>query len=429
MLPARKPFAITAEPAVPARGTCGEQVASTRALVRLAWSLAVFALIGEPAAFAGTLPGARTVINAIDYSSIQEAIDALPPEGGTVQLPAGHFQISEPIRVSGEDVLLVGAGTATHIENTNTEGRSALELLPPGEVDRAPSNRKKATRWRVQVENLRLTGNPKSGHGIDALWVNEIFIHGVTVSNHGGDGIRLDHCYEDPRVSDSLITYNKQVGLNTLGCHDIVVSGNHFEENNDAVHCIDGFNLCMTGNNLDDHLRHGVVIENTYGSVVSGNMIEECAGAAILLDRDCYGNTLSANVIAHNGQGVVLLDAHGCAVSANTLTIMKERALYIGPKSGRITVTGNNFSNSYIGDEKIRRAVDDAAAAGITLEGTKHITISGNTFSGLTEKAITLTGAETHSVIFSNNILIDVESDHDKLVDSLTTGNLTGSSE
>ena len=58
---------------------------------------------------------------------------------------------------------------------------------------------------------------------------------------------------------------------------------------------------------LDDHLRHGVVIENTYGSVVAGNMIEECRGTAIVLDRDCYGITLSANVIAHNGGGIDLI--------------------------------------------------------------------------------------------------------------------------
>ena len=54
------------------------------------------------------------------------------------------------------------------------------------------------------------------------------------------------------------------------------------------------------------HLGHGVIIENTYGSVVSGNMIEECQGTAIVLDRDCYGIVLSANVIAHNGAGIDL---------------------------------------------------------------------------------------------------------------------------
>jgi hypothetical protein len=35
-----------------------------------------------------------------------------------------------------------------------------------------------------------------------------------------------------------------------------------FEENQDALHCLDGFNLTVTGNDLDDHLGHGVVIES-----------------------------------------------------------------------------------------------------------------------------------------------------------------------
>src|SRR5262245_48819836 len=105
----------------------------------------------------------------------------------------------------------------------------------------------------------------------------------------------------------------------------------------------------MTGNCLDDHLRDGVVIEDTYGSVVAGNMIEECASTAIVLDRDCYGIALSANVIAHNGGGIDLRDAHGCAVSANALTLMKTDALHIGPASDRIAATGNSFSNSFIG--------------------------------------------------------------------------------
>ena len=47
--------------------------------------------------------------------------------------------------------------------------------------------------------------------------------------------------------------------------------------------------------------------------------------------------------------GIDLRGAHGCSVSANTFTIMKKNALLIGPNSGRITVTVNNFCDSYIG--------------------------------------------------------------------------------
>jgi nitrous oxidase accessory protein NosD len=198
----------------------------------------------------------------------------------------------------------------------------------------------------------------------------------------------LNRCYEDARISDSIITYNGQAGIHAVGCHDVVVNANQLEENEDAVQYFDGFNLTMNGNNVDDHRRHGVVIENTYGSVVAGNMIEECQGAAIVLDRDCYGITLSANVIADDfGGGVDLRDAWGSTVSANTFTICPVRAIRVGPDSGRIAITGNNFSDSYIGGNT-RRVGKPNEATGILLEGTIDVAICGNIFTGLTGPAV-----------------------------------------
>ena len=352
-------------------------------------------------------------INAGDYQSLQAALDAVPETGGRVVIPSGRYEITAPLRLKTGDVRIEGSGNSTHIVNVNEDGRAALVIAHEDLRDVKTDDRL----WRVQVANLRITGNPKSGNGIHAILVNEIFLHNVTVSHHGGDGVLLDYCYEDARVADCLITYNKQVGLNLPGCHDIVVSANQFEENLDAVKIADGFNLCMSGNNLDDHLRHGVIIENTYGSVVSGNMIEECQGTAIILDRDCYGNTISANVIAHNGAGVDLRDAHGIAVSANTFTLMTQPALKIGESSGRVAVTGNNFCNSYIGEGKVRRNTDDLMAAGIQLESTSNIAISGNVFSSLQTKAIAVGDSKPKSVLFSNNVLVDVESEHAALAD------------
>ncbi|QDV17453.1 Pectate lyase superfamily protein [Gimesia panareensis] len=365
------------------------------------------------------LAGARPVIQAINYASIQDAIDAVPAEGGIVMLPPGKFEIDKPLVITSGDTMLVGAGGATHIHNTNEEGLDAIQIHPPADA-KLPDGKKdpKPRIWRVQLQNFRVTGNEKSGRGINAKWVQEIFIHGVTCSYHGSDGIFLDFCFEDPRISDCLLTYNKAIGLNLVGCHDIVVSANHFEENQDALRCDDGFNLCMSGNNLDDHLRHGVIIENTYGSIVSANMIEECQGSAIILDRECYGVTMAANVIAHNGKGIILKDAHGCAVSANTFTLLAEDALWIGPQSGRITVTGNNFSNSYIGGGKVKRRTDDLKAAGLTLDKTRGVTVSGNVFASVRPKAVEVIEPTTH-VIFGNNLLIDVESDHKLLKDSI----------
>jgi hypothetical protein len=365
------------------------------------------------------LPGARPAIDAARFPSLQAALDAVPEEGALVILPAGRFEIREPLVLRRGDVCLEGAGTATHIVNLNEEGKPALEIVHPG-----GGQNRQSELWRVRLTNFRITGNPQSGHGIVARRINEVFVEGVTVSEHGGDGIRLDNCYEDPRVCDSLITYNKAVGLNLIGCHDIVVSANQFEENQDALHCSDGFNLTMTGNALDDHLGHGVVIENTYGSVVASNMIEECAETAIILDRECYGVALSANVIAHNGAGIDLRDAHGCTVAANAFTIMKTDALRIGPNSGRIAVTGNSFSNSYIGDGKVKRGTEDLAAAGVVLAGASDLAISGNTFSSVAPTAIAADKG-TRRVAFTGNVLTDAQSEHDRLEDSVFADNLT----
>lgn len=360
------------------------------------------------------LPGARAVIDASFYPTLKAAIDAVPDEGGVVRIPPGTFEINEPLKVSTSDLLIEGAGTATHIKNVNVEGKPALILQHPG-----GSDDRKHELWRVRLANFRITGNDKSGSGIEARRINEVFIDGVTVSYHGGDGIVLDNCYEDPRICDSLITYNRNTGLNLIGCHDIIVSSNQFEENRGALRCIDSFNLTMTGNNLDDHLGDGVVIENTYGSVVSGNMIEECKGTAIVLDRDCYGVTLSANVIAHDESGGIdLRDAHGCTVSANTFTIMGGHALAIGPNSGRITVTGNNFSDSYIGGDKVKRGTSDLKAGGMIIVGTSDVVVTGNVFSGVRPKALAVEGQANKRVVFTNNVLTDVESDHKKLDDS-----------
>ena len=355
--------------------------------------------------------GAAT-IDAARYPSLQAAFDALPAAGGVVRLPPGEFRLDKPLVLSRSETRVEGAGAATKLINCNQDGQPAMIVGPA-----APKPGTKTSLWRVQLANFRICGDPaaidakstqpKSGDGLLVQNVNEFYAHGLSIDHNGGHGIFLDHCTEDPRISDSIITYNAKAGLNIVGGHDIVVSANQFEENQDAVRCIDSFNLCMNGNNLDDHLRDGVVIENTYGSVLSGNMIEECEGIAVVLDRDCYGITISANVIADNfGGGVDLRDAWGSAVSANTFTITAVRALTVGPNSGRITITGNNFSDSYIGG-KSRRVGKPNAATGIVLQGTTDIVVSGNIFSGLAGSAVTA-DAQCRRVAIVGNVMTEL---------------------
>lgn len=376
---------------------------TTRRLLAAAMAVA---LVGGGAA-RGAGP---TVIDAAKYSHLQAALDAVPEAGGLVRLPPGEFRITKPLVLTRGNTRIEGCGTATRIVNCNEHGEPALMVHAP-DIAKKPRTRL----WRVQLANFQINGDPKTindkstqpkgGDGIVLQNIDELYIHGMTVDHHGGHGINLLQCYEDPRVADSVIEYNKGAGLNIVAGHDIVVNANHFEENQDAVRCVDSFNLCMNGNNVDDHLGHGVVIENTYGSVLSGNMIEECNGIGVIVDRDCYGITLSANVIAHNTSGGIdLRDAWGCAVSANTFTIDGQPGLRIGPGAGRITVTGNNFSNSHIGG-KVKR---EDPAGGIVLEATSENVISGNLFTGLVGQAITAKG-DCWRLVITGNLGADLD--------------------
>ena len=394
----------------------------------LAAAVLLFAAVGLSASVGAKTLAAEAqkpaaVIFAAEYPNIQAAFDAVPATGGVVMLPPGEFKLTEPLVLSRSNTRVIGAGAATCLLNCNTEGQPAMIIRPA-----TKEGEKIEKLWRVQLADFRICGDPEavdakstkptSGDGLLAEHVNEIFIHNLSVDHNGGHGINLVHCLEDPRVSDSIMTYNVAAGLNIVGGHDIVVNANQFEENQDAVRCVDSYNLCMNGNNLDDHLGDGVVIENTYGSVLSGNMIEECAGIAVTMDRDCYGNTISANVIAHNvGGGVDLRDAWGCAVSANTFTMMADKAVVVGPASGRITITGNNFSNSFIGG-KVKR---DDPATGVFLIGASDVVISGNIFTGMVGGAISAQG-ECRRILTTSNIITDLNRHSEKKLPAIDLG-------
>lgn len=184
------------------------------------------------------------VVRSSDFPSLQQVFDAVPESGGIIYIAPGTYELHEPLILRRENLRIEGAGPATHIINKNESGQPALHIRPDGY---AQDRRKRL--WRIQLGNLRISGNPNSGTGVHAQGIQEIFIHGLSVGHHGKHGIYLDNCFEDPRVADSIITYNAEAGLNITECQDIVVSDN--------VNRID--------------VGTGIVLDNTSGINITGN--------------------------------------------------------------------------------------------------------------------------------------------------------------
>jgi parallel beta-helix repeat protein len=156
----------------------------------------------------------------------------------------------------------------------------------------------------------------------------------------------------------------------------------------------------------------GLLLEGVNEVLVHGLSVDHNGGHGISL-VDCYGITLSANVIAHElGGGVDLRDAWGCTVSANTFVLVQPDSVVVRPDSGRITIAGNNFANSYIGGKDRRPAespnpMGRDGGGGVLLQGTRDVVISGNSFSGLGTEAVRAEGA-CERIIVTSNIMTDL---------------------
>ena len=149
-------------------------------------------------------------------------------------------------------------------------------------------------------------------------------------------------------------------------------------------------------------------------------MVEECQGDPVIMNRDCYGITINSNVINHEFfGGIDLLDPHGRTLSANTFLIVYNYGLRIGPDSGRITITENSFANSYMGDGKTKRQIENEnlnqkdVGTGIVLDNTSSINITGNSFSGMTENTVIGLG-HCRQTITSSSLVTDIHTQSTK---------------
>jgi len=349
-------------------------------------------LLASPApAQPGLLSGSRAAfVTVTDYPDIQAAVDALPAGGGTVYFPPGEYSVSTPVRVTGGDVTLAGAGAATHIHNRSTDGGDTFQILGQGSGN-------DAYLWRVQIRNMHLTGTGDCGHGIYARYVNEILIEDTWIDHHGKSGIFLDECIENPRIADNNIAYNRDAGITLDGCHDIIISANQLEENGDGIHSLNGFNTTATGNNIDDHLRYGIYFDNMCGSIITGNMIEQCVNHSLVLDGDSDGTTISGNIFRECAQRAVLVrSARGVNIAANTFEGTPDWSVLVYPGNSNITVTGNTFSKGPYAD-----------VFGIRMEQVRDVTISGNTLVEPHTGGIEITGLANRNIAIVGNTITD----------------------
>jgi len=272
-----------------------------------------------------------------DTQAFQEAIDALPGDGGTVVVPAGTYLIDplQSVRLRSRMHLQL-AQDATLVAKANAAERGYVLWLPL--VDDV-----EVSGGRILGDRDRHLGHGGEwGHGIQIVGASRVTVRDMHIADCWGDGICVGlkkDANGERRLSSDVVfdgivsTGNRRQGLSIVGARNVWVRNCEFSHTaGTAPQC-------------------GIDIEPDGPAFVDGVRIEHCS----LHDNAAFGLL----VLKHT-QGVIVED---CTIEHNR-------------RSG-LVINGSS-NGSFVGNR-----IRDNGAPGLVLKGgSRGFTVSRNTFAG-----------------------------------------------
>ena len=293
---------------------------------------------------------------------IQNAIEALPADGGEVVLSRGQYQCEAPIVIDRDNVVLRGNGTATILRLAD---RAEAPVIVIGETATPPQRVVRA----VRVADLLIDGNkdgqmfecyrgpcetnPLRNNGITVRHASDILVERVTVVRARSGGLVTELGCVRITVREFTSTINYFDGLAAYETEDSIFTGLRLIDNGAAGLSFDlrfnnnmitetviagsrsvGIFMRDATNNLFNALQvrssgeHGVFLaqvdsdaskpaaRNTFaGLVVSGS-----AGAGVRVsDLSCVDNVFSGGLLLANAAGCVSEPTPGLAQTSGLL--------------------------------------------------------------------------------------------------------------
>ncbi len=308
-----------------------------------------------------------------DTAAFQNAIDALPPDGGTVHVPPGEYLI-DPVR------------------SVNLRSRMHLELAPDATLIAKANDEESAYVLHAnrvedaEISGGRIVGDRKRhlgksgewGHGIQVRAASRITIRDMHFSDCWGDGVCIGGTWSPSKwspererfVSDDIViarivsTGNRRQGLSIGGSRNVRVHDSEFSNTSGtAPEC-------------------GIDIEPdppdaTYNVHIENCLMKGNASNGLMIYKRCRGVTVRSCVIEQNrGYGILVIGATGGSISLNWIRLNGLNGLGLRAGTAHYRVSQNHFRNN-----KARLVEPDRASSRWTSisgrEGTKpHVAIS-----------------------------------------------------
>jgi parallel beta-helix repeat protein len=263
-------------------------------------------------ALAGTVVSAAQM-NDSDLNTI--LFQAKP--GDTITLPAGKYSFSHTLKLSTDDVTIVGAGNGSDpTTSTIMTFKGAAE--PHG----------------LQV--LQVKGVTLKKFGVEDASGNAIFVNAS--SNVVMDTVRAEW------TTDPVHTSQMAYGLYPVACDNVLVTNSKAIGTRDAgVYVGQSQNIRVTSNDVYYNVA-GIEIENSHNAIVENNNVHENSGGILVFAlpgtyrfKDNNGTIVRNNTLVDNNQpiadnaqgfvravppgtGVMVLAAQNTEVTGNTIT-------------------------------------------------------------------------------------------------------------
>jgi parallel beta-helix repeat protein len=265
--------------------------------------------------------GASTIIVPDDYSTIQEAINNAG-DGDTISVKAGTYY--EHVVVN-KTISLVGEDNRTTIVDANGTGRGFS--ISRGYVNITGFTIRKCGSVYAQDAGVWIEG---TGHC-------NIFGNNVTENNFFGISV-----WGAPsnNITGNIVSKTKVMGIHIKTGSNNIVSGNQIEDYYCGISTHAGsYNNRIVGNSIRQG-DCGILLDNSYNSVISGNNITENRWKygynltdekyGISIQDDSSGNVIFGNYIADNdGNGTqVVTGASGNRLYHNNF-INNEKQAYV----------------------------------------------------------------------------------------------------
>ena len=318
-----------------------------------------------------------------DGPSVQLAIDEIAVRGrGTIVFPAGNsyfmntqVNVCDNLTVIGYGARIIAGRGYAHIDAPLFKNFTAAKMSEPSGTVTATSN--------VAFYGLEFEGQDTGGaSGVPNADMHGIFIcmGNRTDVNSGVNGFTVQDCYLHDFDGAGILTYGGQninisnnrfvnffpnnvlsigSGLQLTDVDGFVVGANVFDHtganwswhgmtildfNSRSKNGTVSNNVVRNMNNGDGISCEGNTFDNLENVTFVGNMVRDCAGDGIGVDK-CLQTVVASNTIQDvGGVGIMIGQTGRLIITGNSLINIGSTAIY--GSGDKITITGNSISGT-----------------------------------------------------------------------------------